>query len=104
MVLPQQRRRSYGIAGSGVNRSKRLDERLVSRHHLFITRWSRTAEFGLRHGVARGWHCPLADRVTREDELTRRLEHLHQRCRHLAVVEPGVELLFLQNDRHAVVY
>jgi hypothetical protein len=40
----------------GVNRSKRLDERLVSRHHLFITRWPRTAGFGLRHGVARGWH------------------------------------------------
>ena len=38
------------------SRSKRLGERLVSRHHLFITRWPRTGGFVPHLGVARGWH------------------------------------------------
>ena len=44
----------YGIAGNEVNRSKRLDERLVSRPHLSITRWHRTVGFVQHLGVARG--------------------------------------------------
>jgi hypothetical protein len=35
---------------------KRLGERLVSRHRLFISSWHHTAGFVLRHGAARGWH------------------------------------------------
>src|SRR5664280_2735230 len=35
---------------------KAIGRAFGSRHHLFITRWPRTAGFGLRHGVARGWH------------------------------------------------
>ena len=34
---------------------KRWGERLVSRHHLFISSF-RTVGFVLRHGVARDWH------------------------------------------------
>ena len=52
----RQRRRSCGIAGSGASRSKRLGERLVSRPHLFITKWPHTVGFVQLLGVARGWH------------------------------------------------
>src|SRR5271169_3506062 len=53
--LQRPRRRSYGIAGSAVSRSRRLGERLVRRRRPFISRCHRTAGFVLPLGVARGW-------------------------------------------------
>src|SRR5450759_1945461 len=55
-VSLRQRKRSCGTAGSGGSRSKRLGERLASRHLPFIAKSHRTGGFVLHHGVARGWH------------------------------------------------
>src|SRR5664280_3855804 len=55
-VSLRQRRRSYGTAGSGGSRSKRLGGRLASRHLPFIAKSHRTGGFVLRPGVARDWH------------------------------------------------
>jgi hypothetical protein len=45
----------------------------------------------------------FANWTTLKDAVTCGFKHLHQRRRYCAVIKPCVELLLLQNDRHAVV-
>src|SRR5262249_28268036 len=54
-VSMRWRKRSCGTAGSAASRSRRLGERLASRHRRFTFRWRRMAAFVLRGGGVRDW-------------------------------------------------